>query len=42
MQSMTFVYQPVNTIRNFLLYELSRSIVNLDRNDDIPILICIE
>ncbi|CAF3748010.1 unnamed protein product [Rotaria sp. Silwood1] len=41
-QSMTFIYQPINSIRNILLYELSRLIVDLDQNDNIPILICID
>ncbi|CAF3902640.1 unnamed protein product [Rotaria sordida] len=41
-QSMTFIYQPINSIRNILLYRLSRSLVELDQNDDIPILICID
>ncbi|CAF4507196.1 unnamed protein product, partial [Rotaria sp. Silwood2] len=41
-QSMAFTYQPINSIRNILLYRVSRLLVDLDQNDDTPILICID
>ncbi|CAF2477844.1 unnamed protein product [Rotaria sp. Silwood2] len=39
-QSNICIYHPSTSIRNIPLYKLSRSIVNLDQNDHIPILIC--
>ncbi|CAF4265913.1 unnamed protein product, partial [Adineta steineri] len=37
--STTLFYQPINSIRNILLYRVSQILVNLDQNDDVPILI---
>ncbi|CAF4103360.1 unnamed protein product, partial [Adineta steineri] len=38
-ESTTLFYQPINSIRNILLYRVSQILVNLDQNDDVPILI---
>ncbi|CAF1498050.1 unnamed protein product [Rotaria magnacalcarata] len=41
-QCKTFIYQPIKSIADVGLHRLSRSLVDLDRNDETPILICID
>ncbi|UJR10008.1 hypothetical protein I4U23_014231 [Adineta vaga] len=41
-ESMPFFYQPVDSCRNIPLYRLSRFLVKLDQNDDLPILLYLD
>ncbi|CAF3403952.1 unnamed protein product [Rotaria socialis] len=41
-QCKTFIYQPIKSIEDVVLHRLSRSLVDLDQNDETPVLICID